>query len=466
MIFELTILTIIYIFTSTKILVWDPSELKYEVNVDFGDQDFCLVLEHECIDFFEKNENFLINNDFQAKLVEVIYNIFIVLIKSRRYFKKTNKNLNSEKKLYDLRYMSSLQRWYARLLILKFIKEGYSIKAIVRLFSVDKHTVSAIKKKFDANPNFDLEELKDKKRGPKTKEEKIPENVFMELLNVLIDYTPVKFKIDSPTWSAKAILEYLEQEHSVNVSLRYLYSFLARKQITSKFATRVNYKQDKAAKEEFIHNKYKLICLQAFTEGRLLFFADETSTLRGHHLRGYAPKGSRALLAFDPGVMHTGQSALTFLSPEGEYKAFTIDGAFTSKVFISKLEVLREVFPDRKFLIILDNCGVHKSKEVNDWITKMKENEDETFVFEWLPPYCPEINPVEYFNNAYKNYLRKKGSKTKKDVIEDSDDFFWEMNQSENKKEFVQSFFLGETCSYSMLTYLEARDEFMGGQAA
>lgn len=54
---------------------------------------------------------------------------------------------------------------------------------------------------------------------------------------------------------------------------------------------------------------------------------------------------------------------------------------------------------------------------------KMEKNEKNFFRLEWLPAYCPELNPVEYLNNDFKGYLKRQGSLNKKEVIEKSKEY-------------------------------------------
>ena len=44
----------------------------------------------------------------------------------------------------------------------------------------------------------------------------------------------------------------------------------------------------------------------------------------------------------------------------------------------------------RKFVIVMDNAGWHRSKEVKAYLELNKE-----IIVEYLPPYSPELNPTE-----------------------------------------------------------------------
>ena len=90
------------------------------------------------------------------------------------------------------------------------------------------------------------------------------------------------------------------------------------------------------------------------------------------------------------------------MGSDGFFRCFMVKGSFTSEKFIECLETLHEENPQTVFFLILDNSHVHDSETVRIWLDTLKEK-DESFIFiDLLPQYCPEINPVEYFNQEFK----------------------------------------------------------------
>lgn len=63
-----------------------------------------------------------------------------------------------------------------------------------------------------------------------------------------------------------------------------------------------------------------------------------------------------------------------------------------SNTFISFLRQIKQNCPNKNIGIILDNCSVHKSKKVQNFL---KRNQMIKLYF--LPPYSPEYNPIERF---------------------------------------------------------------------
>ena len=412
---KLMIATLLVVLASSQLFEKDTLSGKLKAIRELTEEPVATLFKEICLEEFKKNEEFSFCTEYQLLILGILYKILINISKNDRYFENKEKKI---RKQTDMRCMNSSQRWQIRILIAENLKKGKSIRFISKILLVDKDTVLAVKKKLDEDPNLDYEELRDKKRGPEQEEyNKISKEAFLKLAKAIIEDTPKKYGIDCATWSAYAILLFLKKECEITITLRYLYYFLARKGIHSKFAARVHFRQDKKAVKDFTERRYLQICLRALEENRLLLFADECNTCRGESHRGFGMPGMRTHNSYAPDVRTVNVSILTFMSPEGYFKSYTIDGAFTSAQFIQCLKALSRANPGKKFLIILDNCKVHKSEEVNNWLAELASAQDDTFVFEWLPPYSPEINPIEFYNQDYKAYLRKKASRDGKDVI-------------------------------------------------
>ena len=69
-------------------------------------------------------------------------------------------------------------------------------------------------------------------------------------------------------------------------------------------------------------------------------------------------------------------------------KSETFDAA-SVKIFLRRL--LRKWRRGRKIVLVLDNARWHHSKELKPWLKKNSRK----IRLEFLPPYSPELNPVE-----------------------------------------------------------------------
>ena len=66
------------------------------------------------------------------------------------------------------------------------------------------------------------------------------------------------------------------------------------------------------------------------------------------------------------------------------------------------------------------------------------------------------MNPVEYFNQEFKAHLRKLKLNSVKDVIDATDKYIEEFQlNSEESRDHVGKFFLGEGCDYSLTVIID-----------
>lgn len=60
-------------------------------------------------------------------------------------------------------------------------------------------------------------------------------------------------------------------------------------------------------------------------------------------------------------------------------------------ITVTVLAQLRKIYPDKKLLLVWDNCGWHRGSEVTKWVEA--DGNTDTLYF---PPYTPELNPQEH----------------------------------------------------------------------
>lgn len=64
-----------------------------------------------------------------------------------------------------------------------------------------------------------------------------------------------------------------------------------------------------------------------------------------------------------------------------------------TKEVLAYLKVLKRHVLGRKVILLWDRQPAHRGAKVQDWITSQAN----WLTAEYLPPYAPELNPVEYF---------------------------------------------------------------------
>jgi transposase len=145
---------------------------------------------------------------------------------------------------------------------------------------------------------------------------------------------------------------------------------------------------------------------QARLDPRRLVFIDETwaktNMTRTH---GRAPRGQRLV----DKVPHGHWKTLTFLAAlrcDAITAPFVLDGPINGAWF--KAYVEQVLVPTLKpgDVVVMDNLGSHKGKAVRRAIRKAGAH------LLFLPPYSPDLNPIEQVFAKLKTLLRKAAERT------------------------------------------------------
>jgi transposase len=137
-----------------------------------------------------------------------------------------------------------------------------------------------------------------------------------------------------------------------------------------------------------------------------LIFIDESGTsTKMARLRGRALKGERCRAAIPHG--HWKTTTLTAgLSQNRVVAPMVLDGPMDGAAFLAYVEqvLVPELRPGD--IVIMDNLPAHKGTGVRHAI----ENAGATL--RYLPPYSPDLNPIEMAFSKLKAFLRKAAART------------------------------------------------------
>ena len=137
-----------------------------------------------------------------------------------------------------------------------------------------------------------------------------------------------------------------------------------------------------------------------------LVFIDETSVKTNlTRLRGRACRGQRLRMDAPFGGWGT-QTFIAGLTSEGLIAPWVIKGAMDGSAFATYVrDVLTpELTPGT--VVILDNLATHRNVEAAEAIRDAK------CWFLYLPPYSPDLNPIEQVFAKLKTLLRKAAERT------------------------------------------------------
>ena len=146
----------------------------------------------------------------------------------------------------------------------------------------------------------------------------------------------------------------------------------------------------------------------ALHDPNMLVFVDETGSNRKDAMRrfGYSLRGQHCIAKK---LLVCGQrvSAITALSSERVLDVMFVNGSVNGETFSQfiELNLLPHLLPfngsNPNSVVVLDNASVHYHERVRDLISSVGA------LVVYLPPYSPDLNPIEMFSAA-KSFLKAK----------------------------------------------------------
>jgi len=146
--------------------------------------------------------------------------------------------------------------------------------------------------------------------------------------------------------------------------------------------------------------------MQARLDPKRLVFIDETSASTNMTRRYGREKRGRRLVYKIP---HGHWKTSTFVAAL-RYNRVTapllLDGAMNGLAFLAYVEQILAPTLKRGDIVIMDNVSVHKVGGVREAI------EARGAMLLYLPPYSPDLNPIEQFFSKLKSALRKAAARS------------------------------------------------------
>ena len=145
---------------------------------------------------------------------------------------------------------------------------------------------------------------------------------------------------------------------------------------------------------------------QGRLDPRRLVFIDETWVKTNMtRLRGWSPRGERLLAKAPFGKWHT-RTFLAALRHDRVDAPVLFDGPINGIKFRAYVEDALVPTLEPGDIVIIDNLGSHKGRAIRTAIRSAG-----AYLF-FLPPYSPDLNPIEMLFAKFKNALRKAEART------------------------------------------------------
>lgn len=259
---------------------------------------------------------------------------------------------------------------------------------------------------------------------------------------MICDKRPEQLKMDFALWNRAAVMQLIESECAIKLSIRGVGNYLRRWGFTPQKPIKKAYEQRPEAVKAWLDEQYPEIEKRAKAEGAEIHWGDETAVVntdvRG---RSYAPAGQTPV-AYAVGGTRQKLSMIATVTNQGKTRWMIIDEAFNADRLIEFLDALiRDA--DRKVFLILDNLRVHHSKPVKAWVAERK---DWIELF-YLPSYSPELNPEERLNADLKKAIGSRVSARTKSRLKAVT--MEHMTALEKSPERVKSYFKDRHAKYA-----------------
>ncbi len=162
---------------------------------------------------------------------------------------------------------------------------------------------------------------------------------------------------------------------------------------------------------EFLRAAWRKLVCEEIDAGRLVFVDEMGSNTALSSLFAWARRGERAH-GKAPRNRGKNTTLLASMSAEGMGSCLAVVGSATKAVFESYVERVLAPSLSPGQVVVLDNLAAHKGERVRELV------EERGCELLFLPPYSPDLNPIEEAFSKVKALVRKTEARTREALIE------------------------------------------------
>ena len=207
---------------------------------------------------------------------------------------------------------------------------------------------------------------------------------------------------ETPDMTLVEIAAHLDSEHGLRVSQSTVWRFFHRRGITFKKSAHASEQQ----RPDVLQRRRAWFEAQPVLDPDRLVFVDETGAstkmarrsgraLRGHRCRAPVPHGHWKTTTFVGAFRLNGMTA-----------PMVLDGAMHGAGFLAYVEKVLVPTLEPGDIVVMDNLPAHRSAAVHDAIHRVGAE------LCFLPPYGPDLNPIEMAFSKFKADLKRRATRT------------------------------------------------------
>jgi len=272
--------------------------------------------------------------------------------------------------------------------------DGKSPEEVIETYGMNRRDIYRWLNAYDAGGDEAL-----KARKAPGKKPKLSENQRRRVAHIMRKKTPLNMGYPTKLWTRSIVKEIIFKQFGITLSIRAVGDLLESIGLSFQKPLQRAYQRDPKTIARWKEVEYPAIKEQARRENAVIYFADE-STVRACDKYGntWGTRGKRPAVPHNSA--HLSVSAISAVGPHGRFRFMTVQGTVNGAIFKKFLMRLMHESQETVFLIV-DNCRIHKSKPVTEYLTRLK---GKLKIF-YLPPYAPELNPDELIWSGLKSSL-------------------------------------------------------------
>ncbi len=164
-------------------------------------------------------------------------------------------------------------------------------------------------------------------------------------------------------------------------------------------------------RDEFLRTAWRLLFAGMVNAKRLVFVDEMGANVSLYPLYAWSRRGLRAH-AKAPRNWGKNVTLLASITCRGVGPCLAVEGATTREVFEAYLEHVLAPTLRPGQIVVMDNLSAHKGGRVKQII------EGARCELVYLPPYSPDLNPIEQAFSKVKGLLRRAEARTRESLIE------------------------------------------------
>ena len=279
--------------------------------------------------------------------------------------------------------------------VIDHVLSGGSQRSAARKYNVSKSFVSDLVKLYNESKDVKPKPMGGDRRSGRTK--KFEKDILKELRN-------------NPTGTLQEIQESVKEKTNEVFAITTLHDFFKSRNITRKKITG-HAAEQKRRDVRIGRINWKKIACRTIDANRFIWLDESGTSTDMNRLYGRCPSGERLQVAIPKGHWKT----LTFvaaLTTRGMRAAEVYDGPMTGELFYEWVTKRLKRIIKSDSIVVMDNLKAHKNNRIRNFIESLGAQ------VWFLPPYSPDLNPIEKTFSKSKAHLRKLAERNKERLIE------------------------------------------------